>query len=80
MAEVEIAKIVGNLWCNEAIEIVDIDGRLFTLYGWRGGKWLQCWEIKDKSGLEAVDQTEHVIIPVYSKTKGDEEKITDYQL
>lgn len=78
MAEVEVAKVVGNLWNDQEIDIVDIDGRFFALYGWDNELWLHCWEVKDKMGLEAVNKREYAILPIYINE--DENKIIDYRL
>lgn len=35
-------------WNNGEIDMVEIDERLFALYGWNGETWLRCWECLDK--------------------------------
>ena len=63
-------KEVGKWW-NGDINLVEIDGRVFALYGWNGYQYSYCWEcvgeFKDEMGDEEYiltpqcDQNEIVI-------------------
>lgn len=60
-------KKVGNLWNDKNIEIYEIYGKMYALYGWNGEKYLHCWEVLDKDGLQGLVDTEYIIIPIYNE-------------
>lgn len=58
-------KYVGCLWNNKNIEIVEVDGEMYALYGWNGEAYYHCWKVLDSKGLDRVDEdTEYILTPV----------------
>lgn len=55
-----------RLWNNDLIECVKIDGRWYALDGWNGEKWLDCWEVDERTFTVCQDdKNEYEIRPVY---------------
>lgn len=59
-------KFVGYLWNDKNIEIVEVDGEMFALYGWNGEAYCDCWKVLDAQGLDRVEEdTEYILTPIY---------------
>lgn len=50
-------------WNNGDVPMVQINEKLFALYGWNGETWLRCWECLDK--WTAASEKTFEIRPVY---------------
>lgn len=60
-----IMKIVGRLWNNKDLEIIEQDGEMYVLYGWNGDSYCECWKVLDIQGLDRVEEdTEYTLKPV----------------
>lgn len=57
--------VVGSLWNNRDIKIVEVDGELFAVNGWNGESYRDCWKVLDVEGLEQADDKEYILTPVY---------------
>lgn len=58
--------IVGNWWNDDSIELIEIDGEIYALYGWNGEQYLHCWKCIDR--YTAVDDgVEYEIKPIYNE-------------
>lgn len=66
-------------WNDNSIEIVEIDGELYALYGWNGEKWLHCWKCIDRFTADP-DGKEYEVTPVYTEADEDEYEITGYEV
>ncbi len=72
-------KIVGRYWNDNTIDIVEIDGEMYALYGWNGEEFYHCWKVLDSKGLDRVeDDREYVLTPVYEQIDEDEYQIVNY--
>lgn len=65
-------KNVGTWWNDKNIDLVEIDGRIFALYGWNGSKYCNCWECV---GLDAGDER-YILTPQYD----DEFNVVNYDV
>lgn len=66
-------------WTGDNIEIVEIEGKLYALYGWNGEKYLHCWECIDK--YTAVDsEEEYEIKPIYVENSDGDFDIVGYEI
>lgn len=60
-----IMKIVGKLWNDNNLDIIEQDGEMYVLYGWNGEVYLNCWKVLDNQGLDRVDEdTEYTLKPI----------------
>lgn len=76
-----MSKWVGTLWNNSDIEIWEIDGRMFALYGWNGEDYCDSWEVSDKDGFDAIDpDTTYRIRPITEEIDEDEWEIVGMDL
>lgn len=60
-------KYVG-LWWNgkyETIELYEIDGEIYALYGWNGEEYVSCWKCIDEYNADQNDDSEYCIRPIY---------------
>lgn len=58
-------KNIGYLWNDKNIEIVEVDGEMYALYGWNGEAYYNCWKVLDAQGLDRVEEdTEYILKPV----------------
>lgn len=76
-------KIVGRLWNNADIEIAQIDGEMYALYGWNGEEWLDCWKVGSTDGLEdSDDKHSYTVKPVYEAVDEEETQfdIVDFRV
>lgn len=60
-------KVVGYLWNDKDIKIVEIDGEMYALDGWNGESYLHCWKVLDEEGLKQADNKEYILTPVYDE-------------
>lgn len=63
MAKEKMYKTVGTWWNDNDIELVEIDGEIYALYGWSGEKFLHCWKCQDK--FTEIGNEEYEITPIY---------------
>ncbi len=71
-------KKVGNLWNDREIEIVEVDGEMYALYGWNGEAYYHCWKVLDEEGINrADDDTEYILRPI-SKGIGEPDEDGNY--
>lgn len=68
-----------RLWNNKEIEVVEIDGRWFALYGWNGEAYCDCWET-DEHTFCLEDGKSYEIRPVYKEISEDEFEIIGYEI
>ena len=74
-------KIIGNLWNEINIEIVEIDGKMYALHGWNGEYYGHCWEVLDKHGHDKPDtDVEYSIIPIYEDGEDGDFTVIGYEL
>ena len=58
--------IIDTWWNDNSIELVEINGKIYALYGWNGEEYLHCWECADR--YTAVDDgIEYEIKPIYNE-------------
>jgi len=74
--------IVGRLWNNVEIDIMEFEGVKYALNGWNGEKWLTSWKVGDNHGSEVLeDGGEYSVEPLYDwgncPKNDDGEFITD---
>lgn len=67
-----------RLWNNSDIEVVEINGRWFALYGWNGEAYLDCWET-DENTFNVYDGKVYEIAPVY-QANGDDYEVVDFEI
>ena len=67
---------IKRLWNNKEIEVVEINGRWFALYGWNGEAYLDCWET-DEHTFSKEDGKVYEIKPVYEGI-GEPDEDGDY--
>ena len=61
-------------WNDDSIQIVEIDGELYALYGWNGEKWVHCWKCIDRF-TAVLDGKEYEVIPIHAGFEDDYETI-----
>lgn len=72
-------KEVGVWWNDKEIELVEIEGSVYALYGWNGedyGKWWRC----TGEFLTEASEEEYTLKPVYKQVDEDEWEIVDYEV
>lgn len=70
-------KRVGYIWNNRDIEIVEINGEMYTLHGWNGEAYYHCWKVADEKGFDRVDEDEYILTPI-SQGVGDVDEDGNY--
>lgn len=66
-------------WTGDNIEIVEINNRLYALYGWNGEAYYHCWECADR--YTVIDEKiEYVIKPIYEENPDGEFDIVGYEI
>jgi hypothetical protein len=70
---------VGKWWNDKSIDLVEINGRVYALYGWNGEEWAQCWECLGDDYMEASEER-YTIRPIYEEVDEDEWEIVAYQV
>lgn len=71
-------KEIGYWWADKSIQLVEIDGSVYALYGWNGEEYLNCWKCTGEFYLDASEE-EYEIRPIYSESDGEVE-IIDYEV
>lgn len=71
-------KKVGNLWNDREIEIVEVDGEMYALYGWNGEAYYHCWKVLDAEGLDRVDEDKEYILRPVSRGIGEPDEDGNY--
>lgn len=70
---------VGKWWNDKSIDLVEVDGKVYALYGWNGEEWTQCWECLGDDFMEASEER-YVIRPIYEEVDEEEWEIAAYEL
>ncbi len=70
---------IKRLWNNNNIDVVEIEGRWFALYGWNGYEYTDCWET-DENTSPLVDNKIYSIKPIYKELEDDEFEVIGYEL
>ena len=66
-------------WTGDNIEIVEIEGKLYALYGWNGETYNHCWECADR--YTVIDEkTEYTIRPIYEENADGDFDIVGYEI
>lgn len=76
-------KIIGSWWADKNIDVAEIDGELYALYGWNGEKWTKCWKCTDEviNGVvfeSADDSREYDVRPILAPIGDPEDDQWDY--
>ena len=70
-----------KLWYNsiDPIEIVEIDGKLYALYGWNGEKFCDCWKCANE--FTAINENrKYIIAPIYKMDEYEDFEIVGYKI
>lgn len=70
---------VGTWWNDANIDLVEIDGCVYALYGWNGEKFTSCWKCTGEFHTEASGE-EYSIRPVHKEVSKDEWEIVGYEV
>ena len=70
---------IKRLWSDKSIEVVEIDGRWFAVYGWNGEMYYDCWET-DENTFSLEDSKTYTIKPICTEVYEDEFEIVGYML
>lgn len=74
-------KIIGKLWNDNEIEIIEQENEKYALYGWNGESYNHCWKVLDNKGLEKVnDNKEYILKPIYIETENEEFEIIKFEI
>ena len=78
-------KLVGRLWNNNSIVIIEQNGRKYALNGYNGEEYLDCWEVADNKGFDKIGDKVYCIKPIYAKVEENEAEeyefdIVDYEV
>jgi hypothetical protein len=77
------AEDTGTFWNSSDIEMVKLDGSWYTLDGWNGEKYTDCYRYADRKGMGRVDEEVYTIHPEYSQVGDPEDEqyeITGYEI
>ena len=72
-------KEAGYWWNDKSIELVEIDGSVYALYGWNGEEYGNCWKCTGEFLTEASKE-EYTLKPVYKEVAEDEWEIVNYEV
>ena len=72
-------KEAGYWWNDKSIELVEIDGSVYALYGWNGEEYGNCWKCTGEFLTEASKE-EYTLKPVYKDVAEDEWEIVNYEV
>lgn len=72
-------KTVGRWWNDKSIELVEIDGEVYALYGWNGEVYGNCWKCTGEF-LTDASKEEYTLKPVYKEVAEDEREIVNYEV
>lgn len=70
-------KHIGYWWADNNIEMVEINGSVYALYGWNGDRYTKCWKCFGKYYMDASKEI-YELLPVYNCVGEDEYEIVDY--
>lgn len=71
-------KNVGTWWSNREINLVEIDGKVYALYGWNGESFSKSWECLGEQLIDASEK-EYTITPIF-KEDGEEFEVVAYEV
>lgn len=71
-------KNVGKWWNDDNIDLVELDGVVYALYGWNGEIYSDCWACSDDNFHMDITKGGITIRPVYSSE--EEPQIVDYEV
>lgn len=76
-------QIIGSWWADNNIDVAEIDGELYALYGWNGEKWTECWKCAGEvvNGIifdAADDSRSYVVRPILAPIGDPEDDQWDY--
>lgn len=74
-----IFKTVGRWWNDKSIELVEIDGEVYALYGWNGEEFTKSWKCTGDYYMDASKE-EYTVKPIYEEVDEDEFEIIDYEV
>lgn len=72
-------KNLGTWWNSDDIQMVEIEGAAYALYGWNGEQYLDSWKCE---GIDRMDASEerYIITPIQTEVNEDEFEIIGYQV
>ena len=70
-------KKMGTWWRNKNIDLVEVEGKIYALYGWNGEKYYNCWIVSGENHTEASKE-KYVLTPIYKEIGDEEYEIYDY--
>ena len=70
---------VGKWWSNDNINLVEIDGNVYALYGWNGEKYCNCWAVVGEYNMESSNEN-YILTPIYQQKEGEDTQIIDYEI
>ena len=65
-------KYIGTWWNDDQIEMWEIEGDVYALYGWNGEEYLHCWKCTGTDHMTASEE-EYRIKPIYGEDILDED-------
>ena len=71
---------VGKDLRNELIHIISNNKRYFTLEGFRGGVYVDCYEVASKVGGELDNAKTAIFKPLYEKDEEGDSILVGYEL
>lgn len=72
-------KEVGKWWSNDNIKLVEIDEKIYALYGWNGEQYCDCWQAVGEYNTES-SKDNYILTPIYQKKEGDDYLIIGYDI
>lgn len=69
-----VLKKVGTWWSERNIDLVEIEGEVYALYGWNGESYLESWKCTGEDYMEASEE-QYEVIPIY----GDDLTVIRYE-
>ena len=67
----------GKWWRNNNIDLVEVKGKVYALYGWNGEKYYNCWIVMGEFHTEASKE-KYVLTPIYRERAEEEYQLYDY--
>ena len=72
-------KTAGYWWNDKSIELVEIDGEVYALYGWNGEEYGNCWKCTGEFLMDASEE-EYTLKPIYEEVAEGEWEIVNYEV
>ena len=72
-----------NTWfASKEIEVVEIEGKWYALYGWNGEIYMDCWETEKPTHGTSHDVLEDniAIRPIYKEIEEDNFELVGYEV